>query len=47
VFLVGGSGARRCDPVSYQAIARGFARRLDRLGIRIPEKTHTLCGTRM
>jgi integrase/recombinase XerD len=46
VFLVGGSGARRCEPVSYQAIARGFARRLDRLGIRTPEKTpHALRHT--
>jgi integrase len=46
VFLVGGTGARRCDPLSYQAIARGFARRLDRLGIRTPEKTpHALRHT--
>ena len=46
VFLVGGTGARRCEPLSYQAIARGFARRLDRLGIRTPEKTpHALRHT--
>jgi integrase/recombinase XerD len=46
VFLVGGSGTRRCEPLSYQAIARGFARRLDRLGIRTPEKTpHALRHT--
>jgi integrase len=46
VFLVGGSGARRCEPLSYQALARGFARRLDRLGIRTPEKTpHALRHT--
>jgi integrase/recombinase XerD len=46
VFLVGGSGTRRCDPLSYQAVARGFARRLDRLGIRTPEKTpHALRHT--
>jgi len=32
VFLVGGTGPRRCEPLSYQAVARGFARRLDRLG---------------
>jgi integrase/recombinase XerD len=46
VFLVGGSGPRRCDPLSYQALARGFARRLDRLGIRTPDKTpHALRHT--
>lgn len=46
VFLVGGTGPRRCEPLSYQAIARGFARRLDRLGIRTTEKTpHALRHT--
>jgi integrase/recombinase XerD len=46
VFLVGGTGARRCEPLSYQAVARGFARRLDRLGIRGPDKTpHALRHT--
>ncbi len=46
VFLVGGSGRRRNDPLSYQALARGFARRLDRLGIRTPDKTpHALRHT--
>lgn len=46
MFLVGGSGARRCEPLSYQALARGFARRLDRLGIRTPDKTpHALRHT--
>jgi integrase len=46
VFLVGGTSERRCDPLSYQALARGFARRLDRLGIRTPEKTpHALRHT--
>lgn len=46
VFLVGGSRTRRCEPLSYQAVARGFARRLDRLGIRTPEKTpHALRHT--
>jgi integrase/recombinase XerD len=39
MFLVGGNGARRTEPLSYQAVARGFARRLDRLGIRAPDKT--------
>ena len=46
LFLVGGSGMRRCDPLSYQAVVRGFARRLDRLGIRSPDKTpHALRHT--
>ncbi|MDJ0363466.1 tyrosine-type recombinase/integrase [Rhodococcus sp. H29-C3] len=46
VFLVGGTGARRFEPLSYQAVSRGFARRLDRLGIRSPEKTpHALRHT--
>ncbi len=46
LFLVGGSGSRRCEPLSYQAVARGFARRLDRLGIRTPDKTpHALRHT--
>lgn len=46
LFLIGGSGARRCEPLSYQALARGFARRLDRLGIRAPDKTpHALRHT--
>jgi len=46
VFLVGGAGKTRCEPLSYQALARGFARRLDRLGIRSPEKTpHALRHT--
>lgn len=46
VFLVGGGGSRRCDPLSYQAVVRGFARRLDRLGIRAPDKTpHALRHT--
>lgn len=46
VFLVGGAGVRRCEPLSYQAVVRGFARRLDRLGIRTPDKTpHALRHT--
>jgi integrase/recombinase XerD len=46
VFLVGGSGSRRFEPLSYQAVVRGFARRLDRLGIRTPDKTpHALRHT--
>jgi hypothetical protein len=27
VFVVGGTGPRRCKPLSYQAVARGFVRR--------------------
>lgn len=46
VFLVGGAGKTRVEPLSYQALVRGFARRLDRLGIRSPEKTpHALRHT--
>ncbi|SKQ83306.1 tyrosine-type recombinase/integrase [Mycobacteroides abscessus] len=46
VFLVGGNGTRRSEPLSYQALARGFARRLDRLGIRTPDTTaHALRHT--
>lgn len=46
VFLVGGTRPRRCEPLSYQAVVRGFARRLDRLGIRTPDKTpHALRHT--
>ena len=46
VFLVGGSGPRRCEPLSYAALVRLFARRLDALGLRAPEKTpHALRHT--
>jgi integrase/recombinase XerD len=46
MFLVGGNGAGRTAPLSYQAVARGFARRLDRLGIRAADKTpHALRHT--
>ena len=46
LFLVGGTGERRTAPLSYQALVRGFARRLDRLGIRSPDKTpHALRHT--
>lgn len=46
LFLVGGTGPRRDQPLSYQALVRGFARRMDRLGIRAPEKTpHALRHT--
>ena len=39
LFLVGGTGPRLGEPLSYAAVARGFARRLDRLGLRGPDKT--------
>lgn len=43
---VGGTGERRCEPLSYEAVVRGFARRRDRLGIRSPDKTpHALRHT--
>jgi integrase len=34
VFLVGGGGVNRRDPLSYSALARLFARACDRAGIR-------------
>ena len=46
LFIVGGRGHRRCDPLSYAALVRMFARRLDGLGLRSPEKTpHALRHT--
>ncbi|MFJ5695102.1 tyrosine-type recombinase/integrase [Arthrobacter sp. NPDC093125] len=46
IFLVGGHGARACEPLSYSALVRMFARRLDSLGFRGPEKTpHALRHT--
>ncbi|WP_237720668.1 MULTISPECIES: tyrosine-type recombinase/integrase [Rhodococcus] len=46
VFLVGGRGARRCEPLSYDALVRMFARRLDTLGVRTADKTpHALRHT--
>ena len=46
VFLVGGRGARAGEPLSYSALVRMFARRLEALGIRTPEKTpHALRHT--
>ncbi|PBC49577.1 tyrosine-type recombinase/integrase [Rhodococcus sp. ACPA1] len=46
VFLVGGRGARSCEPLSYAALVRMFARRLDTLGIRTVDKTpHALRHT--
>jgi integrase len=46
LFLVGGHGARSCEPLSYAALVRMFARRLDALGLRTPDKTpHALRHT--
>src|SRR5262245_3917398 len=46
VFLVGGKGARRLEPLGYDAVVRLFARRLDKLGLRMPETTpHALRHT--
>ncbi len=46
VFLVGGKGRRRCEPLSYSALARLFARACTRAGIRTPWVTpHSLRHT--
>ena len=46
VFLVGGKGRRRCEPLSYVALARLFARACERAGIRAPWVTpHSLRHT--
>lgn len=46
LFLVGGHGTRSCEPLSYDALVRMFARRLSQLGLRAPEKTpHALRHT--
>ncbi|MYU10044.1 tyrosine-type recombinase/integrase [Streptomyces sp. SID8361] len=46
VFLVGGKGTRRLEPLGYDAVVRLFARRLDKLGLRAPETTpHALRHT--
>ena len=39
VFLVGGHGRRRCEPLSYAALARLFARVCTRANIRAPRVT--------
>jgi integrase/recombinase XerD len=39
VFLVGGGGRRRCEPLSYDALVRLFSRRMSALGLRTPETT--------
>ncbi len=46
MFLVGGKGPRRCEPLSYAALARLFARACTRAGIRAPWVTpHSLRHT--
>jgi integrase len=46
LFLVGGNGTRRAEPLSYQALRRMFTRRCESLGIREPWVTpHTLRHT--
>jgi integrase len=46
VFLVGGKGSRRCEPMTYPALARLFARAATRAGIRAPWVTpHALRHT--
>jgi len=46
VFLVGGNGRRRCEPLSYDALVKLFSRRMDALGRRTAETTpHALRHT--
>ncbi len=46
VFLVGGHGQRRTQPLSYQALVKLFQRHCDRIGIRSPWTTpHALRHT--
>jgi integrase len=46
VFLVGGKGKKRHEPLSYSALVKLFARRCERLGIRKPWVTpHALRHT--
>jgi len=46
MFLVGGHGQRRCEPLSYAALARLFARACIKASIRAPWITpHPLCHT--
>ncbi|MGH3833744.1 MAG: tyrosine-type recombinase/integrase [Pseudonocardiaceae bacterium] len=39
VFLIGGNGARRLEPLGYDALVRLFSRRMTKLGLRTPETT--------
>jgi integrase len=46
VFLVGGRGSRRCEPLSYAALVKLFQRHCERTGIRAPWVTpHALRHT--
>jgi integrase len=46
VFLVGGRGVKRCEPLSYAALVKLFQRRCERLGMRAPWLTpHALRHT--
>jgi integrase len=46
VFLVGGRGKKRCEPLGYYALVKLFARHSERLGIRTPWVTpHALRHT--
>lgn len=46
VFLVGGKRANRCEPLGYDAVVRLFARHMEALGMRAPDKTpHALRHT--
>jgi integrase/recombinase XerD len=46
VFLVGGRGGSRAEPLSYDAVVRLFARRMAALGLRTPQTTpHALRHT--
>jgi integrase len=45
VFLVGGRGSRRCEPLSYAALVKLFKRHCERTGIRAPGSPRMLYGT--
>ncbi|HUR09469.1 MAG TPA: tyrosine-type recombinase/integrase [Nonomuraea sp.] len=46
VFWSVGGGRRRCEPLSYDALVKLFARRMEALGLRTPETTpHALRHT--
>ncbi len=46
VFLIGGNGTRRLEPLGYDALVRLFSRRMAKLGLQAPERTpHALRHT--
>jgi integrase len=46
IFLVGGKGMRRCEPLSYHALVKLFARHCEQVGMRAPWVTpHSLRHT--